>query len=334
MACLRGDDGCDQRTSSETGEVAYNGLVDKYEIRRPEADDAAAIHELVAAHDTDVLGRPDATLDDVADQLADPGFDPGRDGWLAHDQDGRLAGWGWVCRKGTSDNVDIEVVAASPDVSDRLWDLVVERSREIAAELGHDRVRVDVGIYRQDTTRRAEAEARGFTPVTSFNRLYTEHGGVRIDFLPGVSLQRGADDDAALTDAHRVYEEGFAEHFGHTLRTCEEWVAAMESSATNDWSQLMVARAQGEPAGMLLGSNMFVSDDNCGYVRHLAVLPRFRGRGIGRFLLGEAFAADEARGRAGTYLHVDANNTTPALGLYLSAGMRLVLVIDVWRGVF
>ena len=42
-----------------------------------------------------------------------------------------------------------------------------------------------------------------------------------------------------------------------------------------------------------------------------------------------AFAA--AAGRSGTILHVDTNNPTPALGLYLSVGMKPVLIIDVWR---
>jgi ribosomal protein S18 acetylase RimI-like enzyme len=309
--------------------------VDKYEIRRPTAQDAAAIHELVAAHDTGVLGKPDATLDDIADQLADPAFEADKDGWLVHDPDDRLAGWGWACRKGTSDNVDIEVVAAYPEVADWLWDAVVARAREIAAELGHDRVRADIGVYRQDAVQRAAAEAHGFAPATSFNRMHIEHMGVvRPESLPEVTVRRGGDDEELLVAAHRIYEEGFAEHFGHGRRTFEEWSRAMESSATNDWSQLLVAEVDGEPAGMLLGSNMFAAGENCGYVRQLAVLPRFRGQGLGRLLLKQAFAADEACGRTGTYLHVDANNTTPALGLYLSVGMRQVLVIDVWRGVF
>ena len=77
---------------------------------------------------------------------------------------------------------------------------------------------------------------------------------------------------------------------------------------------------------MIQSTNHFVPDEGCGYVLSLAVLPAFRSRGLGRFLLLNAFAADAAIGRKGTYLHVDSGNTTPALGLYLSAGMRLVLV--------
>jgi len=65
--------------------------------------------------------------------------------------------------------------------------------------------------------------------------------------------------------------------------------------------------------------------------KHLAAA---RGRGVAKHLLGHAFHLDASTGRAGTILHVDSNNPTPALGLYESVGMRPVLVIDVWRGRF
>jgi mycothiol synthase len=51
------------------------------------------------------------------------------------------------------------------------------------------------------------------------------------------------------------------------------------------------------------------------------------------FCCGDAFALDAAAGRSGTILHVDTNNPTPALGLYLSVGMTATLAIDVWRRV-
>ena len=57
----------------------------------------------------------------------------------------------------------------------------------------------------------------------------------------------------------------------------------------------------------------------------------YRGRGLARLLLERAFARDAAAGRAGTLLHVDTANTTPALDLYLSVGMRAVLAIDMWH---
>ncbi|GLW06575.1 hypothetical protein Misp01_17050 [Microtetraspora sp. NBRC 13810] len=291
-------------------------------VRRPGAGDAAQIHELIATCDTQVLGRPDMTLRDVADELAEPGFDLGRDGWLLHGPDGRLAGWGWAYGRTPGDgeavSVDIEVITrpgAPAAVAGWLWDAVTGRAAEIAAGYGRAEAVLGIGIYREDTAKRALAAARGLTHATSFHRLRADHVGPPRDpgELPGVTVHRGTTDEVRR-EGHLVHEGGFTEHFGFTPRTFEEWHAEREASAGTDWSQLLVARVHGEPAAMLLGTD------------------HFRGRGLGRLLLRHAFAGDARRGREGTYLHVDTGNTTPALDLYLSEGMRQVLVIDAWRG--
>ncbi|MER6830385.1 GNAT family N-acetyltransferase [Streptosporangium sp. NPDC000563] len=305
-----------------------------YVTRRPLAEDAHEIHELISLCDTQVIGKADMTLDDVADHLNDSAFAGESDGWLVHDEGGRLVAWAWACRKGSSDNVDVDVVVhpAAPDLTGPLWDTVTERARQITAELGHDRAVVDIGLYREDSGKRAIAASRGFAAATSFIRLRADHEGT----VPGPELPAGVTVHDGLTEevrrqGHAVQQAGFAEHFGFAPKDYDEWYEELDSSVTTDWAQLTVARLDGEPAAMLLGTNAFLGDENCGYVRQLAVLPAFRGRGLGKVMLRGAFAADARRGRVGTYLHVDANNSTPALDLYLSVGMRQVLAIDVWR---
>lgn len=305
-----------------------------YTTRRPVAGDAADIHRLISLCDTQVIGKADMTLDDVTDQLNEPAFDRERDGWLVHDTSGRLVAWAWACRKGTGNNVDIDVVVhpGAAGLTGPLWETVTERAAGIAAELGHDSAVVDIALYREDSGKRALAAGRGFVAATSFIRLLADHDSPVPAPLapPGVTVHHGTGEEVRR-QGHAVQQEGFAEHFGFAPKDYDEWHAELDSSASTDWAQLMVARIDGEPAAMLLGTDAFAGDENSGYVRQLAVLPRFRGRGLGRFLLRTAFAADVARGRIGTYLHVDANNGTPALDLYLSVGMRQVLAIDVWR---
>lgn len=303
-----------------------------YEVRRPEADDAGAIHALVAACDTEVLGHPDMTLDDVADELADPALDRSRDAWLVL-RDGDVTGWGYARRQGDGGECDIEVCSLDPQVAAWLWDVVLERSREIAAEAGAPHAVAAIGVYPQDARKRELAGRHGFTAERSFHRLRADHTGAVDAPRPpdGVEVRRAAEAEDLVRAAHQVHQKGFAEHFGFVARDYAAWRADFDASSTHDWEQLLLATVDGVPAGMLLGSDMFVSDENSGYVRVLAVLPEFRGRGLGRLLLRHAFAADAARGRAGTYLHVDSENTSPALDLYLSAGMRPVLTIDVWR---
>lgn len=305
-----------------------------HQLRRPRADDAPAIHALTAACDIDVLGHPDLTLDDIAGDLADPGFDLVNDAWLAHDPDGRLDGWAWARRQGDSAivDVDVQVRPGVPRLADRLWPLVLARADRLARDRGHAAAVADVGIYRADHAKQELVKEYGFALATSFHRM-------RVDFdgpaeppqpPPGVTLHDGRDEQIRR-EAHRVYQDGFADHFGHASIGYDEWYAARQAQATTDWSQLTLARVGGRPAGMVLGNDQFAADEGCGHVATLAVLPEFRGRGLGRLLLRTAIAADAARGRKGTILHVDANNTTPALGLYESEGMRQVLVVDVWR---
>ncbi|UBU17699.1 GNAT family N-acetyltransferase [Nonomuraea gerenzanensis] len=303
-------------------------------IRRPRVDDAAAIHELVATCDTAVIGAPDSTLDDIADELVEPGFDRDRDGWLAHDAGGRADGYAWACRNGDSDLVDVEVIVRPgvDGLADELWPAVLARAAELGAERGHDTVTLHIGVYRTDEAKRARVEALGFEPGTSYHRMRIDHDGpVEPPAAPaGLTLHSGESEEVRR-EGHHVHQEGFAEHFGFVPVGYEQWYERRQASSATDWSQLTLARLDGRPAAVLIGNNQFVSDEGCGYVATLAVLPAYRGRGLGRFLLKHAFAADAARGRKGTILHVDSNNTTPALGLYESAGMRLVMAIDVWR---
>ncbi|MFI6179592.1 GNAT family N-acetyltransferase [Nonomuraea sp. NPDC051191] len=301
---------------------------------RPRVDDAADIHELVASYDTEVIGSPDMTLDDVADELVEPGFDLDRDGWLARDETGLLTGWAWACRVGDSDLVNIEVItrAGLTGLREELWRTVTDRARELGGERGHDGVTIDIGIYRDDQDKQSYAKEQGFEPGTSFHRMRVDHAApVEPPVpLPGLTLHTGESEETRRA-AHQVHQLGFAEHFGFVPVDYDHWYERRQAQSVTDWSQLTLARIDGQPAGVLIGSNQFVSDEDCGYVATLAVHPGFRGRGLGRFLLRHAFAADAARGRKGTILHVDSNNTTPALGLYESAGMRRVLAIDVWR---
>jgi mycothiol synthase len=305
-----------------------------YRVSRPTPADAAAIFHLIATCDTELLGRPDLTLDDIVDELAEPGFDRDTDGWLIHGPDGRLVAWGWACRKGDSDNVDVTVVTRTTDqaVPGYLWPLVQRRATEIARELGHDRVVMDTGAYRADLRRREELADQGFEHAATFQRLRIDHTGARAQPVrpAGVVIRPGTDGEEVRRAGHLVRNESFADHFGFVATDYADWTGQLEASSAHDWAQLTVALVAGEPAAMLLGADSFVDDENCGYVRTLGVRKQFRGRGLARYLLRLAFARDAAAGRVGTYLHVDSVGA-PALGLYLSEGMRQIMMMDIWR---
>ena len=268
----------------------------------------------------------------MRDELADPDFDPASNAWLVGDAAGTTVAYGWAHRRGSGAIVDIEAIGDDP-VADWLWAQVIERARQLGAAAGHDEIDVDIGLYQNDEAQRARADARGFAPATTFQRM-------RIDFdeppaaptVPdGVMVRTGPGDETFRRQANGVSREAFRQHFGFVEVSFEEWHRRIDSASTTDWAQLRVAYIDGEPVAMVRGTNEFIEDEDCGYVATVAVLPGFRGRGLATLLLRQAFVDDFQRGRRGTVLHVDSNNVTPAVDLYLRVGMRSVLAVDVWR---
>jgi mycothiol synthase len=307
-------------------------LPDTYSVRPPAKEDAEAVFELVAACNTAVIGFADFTLDDVVDELTAPGFEPATDGWLVFDGD-RLAGFATIYGKGDRHQLDAYLVTAEPAVEAYLLGELTRRAAEIAVAYGHASVPLDVGVYRADESRGARLAEYGFMAGTTYHRMRIDHAGpVDAPTAPaGITVRRGAPDEASRRAAQGVLNASFAGQFGFSPRTFEEWHASHENQSTFDWSQITLLELDGKVVAFRECTDQFLEDENCNYIGRLGVVAEARGRGLAKFLLRDQFALDASAGLAGTILHVDTNNPTPALGLYLSVGMAASLVIDVWR---
>ncbi|MFC6156732.1 GNAT family N-acetyltransferase [Kribbella jiaozuonensis] len=307
-------------------------LPSAYTVRPPSNEDAQALLELVSDYNTSVVGFADYTLEDAEDQLTEPGFDPARDGWLVFDGE-TMVGYGAVFGKGDHSQLDLDIVTMDLGVETYLLEKILRRSAEFAREYGHSSVQLDAVNYQVDAARRDRFAGYGFQPGTTFHRMRIDHDGpVAAPVVPdGVTVRRGAQDEASQRAGHAVLNESFEGQFGFTPRSFEEWRAAQENFSAFDWSQLTLLELDGEVVAMRSCTNQFVEDENCGYIGRLGVLEKARGKGLAKFLLRDQFAVDAAAGRAGTILHVDTNNPTPALGVYLSVGMEPTLVMEVLR---
>ncbi len=307
-------------------------LPETYTVRPPAKEDAEAILGLVSAYNTAVVGFADYTLDDAVDQLAEPGFDAETDGWLVFAGDAPI-GYGWIFGKGDRRLLDMDLYTADPAVETFLLGEITRRAREIAREDGHTSVQLDAVVYRADETRRLRLSGDGFEQAATFHRMRIDHDGLaEMPAVPaGVTVRRGALDEESRRTAHALVTESFKGQFGFTLRTFEEWHASHENHSAFDWSQLTLLELDGQAVAVRESNDQFIEDENCGHIGRLCVSTDARGRGLAKFLLRDQFVLDAAAGRAGTILHVDTNNPTPALDLYLAVGLRAALVIDIWR---
>lgn len=301
-------------------------------MRPPRLDDDRDIFALVSAYNEAIVGVPDYTLDEVRDELRDPRLVLATDGWLVR-EGARTVGYATASVRPGGDHVDIEVVSPDAEVADWLLARAVDRALEAGRAARHRSVIVGAGTYRDDAQLQRKLSQHGFVAATSFYRMRIDHDeAVAVPSMPpGLRLRSAAEGDAVRRAAHRVREESFTEHFGHVAESYDEWLASLESKTRFSWEQVRLAEDEGEPVGMIRVSDQFIEDESCGYVAQIGVLPSARGRGIATAMLRWAFATDATRGLGGTLLHVDSSNTTPALGLYESVGMRTILVIDAWR---
>jgi hypothetical protein len=140
-----------------------------------------------------------------------------------------VAGYAWACRKGDSNEIDVDTLAEVEAVGDWLWAATVARAGEIGAELGHAKVALDVGIYRVDVTQRVRAKADGFTIGTTFHRLRIDHHGAPAEpDASAVTIRTGEKSGQVRRDALAVVNAATAGQFGYVERTFEDWHRDMQ----------------------------------------------------------------------------------------------------------
>lgn len=281
---------------------------------------------MVAAADLADIGEVDYEEGDVVEDLTRPRLDLTRDYWLVTDAERVLGAASVLDRVGTS-AADGDLVVhpdADASVGPALLRLIERRATEQAAAGGHESIVVTVVSSRTNRGRAGELAAAGYRAVRQFSRMVVHLDEAPLPAGGEVRLVSGPADRPAM---HAVMTASFADHFGSSAEPYDAWWARQSRRSGFDESLWWLAEADGAPVGGLIGRNM--SDQ--GWVQGLGVLPAYRGRGLARYLLLAAFAEFHHRGYPRVALGVDTANSTGALRLYESVGMRPAQQHDLWQ---
>jgi ribosomal protein S18 acetylase RimI-like enzyme len=175
----------------------------------------------------------------------------------------------------------------------------------------------------------AALEDRGFQQHRTYLRM-------RLDFdappetgslAPGLITRRMTDDDWPAM--HSVITRAFRDHYdSHPLPL--DLFRQDTVNDTTDFDRWRLVFDGDACVAVCIASKRYAAH-GLGYVENLGVLREYRGRGVAKYLLRDAFARDHAAGFSGTSLHCDATNPTGAAELYESVGMRRDQEYRAWR---
>ena len=304
-------------------------LPEGYAVRPPTLDDVEAVAAVLLFDDLADVGYSDVDEGFVRDQWATPGFDPAVDGWVvlapedalvAHanvmpDGPERVKSWGVV-------HPDHRGLGIGSWLLGAMESRAAERLKGVSGATFHRAV-TDTDLAEAEMVR-----ARAYAYVRSFRHM-------QIDLdrpldpdepPPGIEI-RGIAPERDLREIHALFVEAFRGEWGYRVLSFDEWSAHETQKPGYDPSLWLLAIDGKQPVGALSGA----SRGDRGWIRELAVLSGWRGRGIASALLRRSFATFAKRELPRVMLNVDAENPSGAVRLYERVGMRAVRGWDIYE---
>ena len=277
-------------------------------------DDAAAVHEVMAAEQQQTLGRVDIEEADIVADWARPSHDLSTQSVGVLDG-GRLVGYAEVIGTARGD------AAVHPG----------HHGRGIGTWLAHwmqDRARsqgqTEIGMpVPAGSPGEALMRALGYRVRWNSWVLQMPAGRALPDRpLPGGHTIRVAESEEDRRAAHDVIEDAFLEWSAREKDPYDDWIAGVVGRpGFAPWNLRIVA----DPSGEVVGAVYIVLSGDTGFVSKVAVRRDRRGQGLARALLADAFRV--AREHGATVSELSTDSRTGALDLYLGLGMEIT---DTW----
>jgi len=295
-----------------------------YFVRPPTEADAECIANLIFAAERAV--DPAAKQCASAELLREwEELDLARDAWLVIDQGGSACGFATVLAR-PSVGVLYGDAYTHPDHAGRgigceLLHRIDDRAAQFAAEPRD--TRIVLVNYAPVPSAAQLLLQHGYRTTRVHHHMYinidhSSPGRPTLEALPGIHMRTCDGSDADLRLAHACIEDAFADHWGRTRRTFEEWTRHMVYDGFDPALWLLA-----EEGGRVVGAALCRIRGAVGEVDQLGVLRPARRRGLGRELLVRSFEMLRTRQATRVVLTVDSASPTGADRLYERAGMRV-----------
>jgi ribosomal protein S18 acetylase RimI-like enzyme len=270
----------------------------------------AGRHDLIGVHDVGVeasraLGEPVFTLAQQREFWERTGFDPGKDAWVATDEE-TVLGFGELH---TSQDV---LVRTRPGTDGGLHHALLETLEAAARARGMEFVAANLPDI--DTAAVSAYETAGYAKSREVWRMWVEH----TEEPPAPALPEGvtirpytSDDGDAVHELLDAAYTGWDDDYVPIPH--REWLSFMTDHGDFDPGCWFLAESDHRLVGVCLNWRD-------GWVKDLAVHPNWRRRGLGEALLRHAFRELWQNGVRRIGLKVDSNNGTGAPRLYERLG--------------
>jgi GNAT superfamily N-acetyltransferase len=294
-----------------------------FSARPATSGDAEAVADLINAADRAYVEEPDTVdADEVRSWWAR--LEPKRDSRVYLDASGRLASAATVHAR--NDGIlDLDAYVHPGLVGRGLGAAMVDWLEAEASQRGMARVRS--AVLARDRRAAQLLGARGFAPVRHFYRMAIDLAAPPPDPEWPLGFDVATFQTGEEEILRTVIEEAFSDHWGFQPDDLDHWRRTVFEASWWDPSLVYLVREGDEVAAAEINSVRFGS----GWVGSLGTRKPWRGRGLGRALLLNAFGEFYRRGETKVALGVDAGNETGATHLYESVGMRVVWQADVYE---
>ena len=302
-----------------------------FSARPHSPDDAAAFLSIVQRLDIHACGETSTTLEEMIDDLADEKLDEGAGGLAILDVDQQVVGIinafnELPLNRGLFIDVFLDPqlpVVEAKKIGTHVVSATVSYARDIAANFPETEPFIRTGLYASDEAFLHGLKQNGFEQSRILWRMRIDH---EQELLPatapaGVVLTHFDHSETQYREVHAVQMAAFTDYHDFRPKPYDDWREQFKDRVTEDPNWWRLARVDGQLVGFCQRSRRFESA-GYGYIGSLGVLREYRGRGIARALLHDAFWGDKQNGLNSTLLHGDSTNPTGAMVLYQSVGMR------------